>query len=231
MADLVELLSDLLDVGREISDKLDRLGAATGGAVGAGAPSSLAGAGGGGAPSTAAGRVASQLSGSSLASLAGKAAGGLAIGAVGSVAGAAIGVAQQGVQGGATSFLTSGGSFAAAAGGFDRGVSGALTSLGIGQFTGDSAALNISQRAQADVGRLAEAAARAGGPLSKEQLTALTQQSQARETRVEDARRLLGTVSDEQFGKVQQQQRGEAGERFSAAVDKLIAYLDGRSSL
>lgn len=229
MADLVELMSEVVDVLREISDKLDR-GAPNGSATGASGPSSLAGAGST-RPATAAGRVGAQLGGSSLASLAGKAAGGLALTGLASVANAAIDVAQAGVQGGATSFLTSGGSFAAASGGFDRGVSGALNSLGVGQFTGDSAALNISQRAQADVGRLAEAAARAGGPLSKEQLTALTQQSQARETRVEDARRLLGTVSDEQFGEVKETERDKAGDRFSAAVDKLIGYLDGRSAL
>lgn len=222
MAALEEMGEEIIGLLQSILDRLDMQ---AGGGLGGG-PSTTAAQ-----TSTAGSRVAQQLTGGSLRSLATRAAGGLALGAAGAVVGTGLSIAQQAAAGGATSFLASGGSAEAGIGGLNRGVSTALDRLGVGQFTGDSQALSISGRAQAEVSGLAERAARAGSPLSGEQINALRDQSTARETRVEDARRAVQTSFDEGFSDLQSRERDKGGDRLASAIESLVSLLQGRQSL
>lgn len=230
MARFEDLLEELVGLGKEIVDKLDgiqRAGSSAGGGGSGGGPSSIAakaseqkGLGGSFAQGFT-GALRLPTSAAAAAGLAGSAvAGGLAAGVAG-------GVAVAGAAGSA--FIESGGSLNAAAGGADRLISRGINAIGLGGLTGDSAALNIQQRAQSDVGSLADATARAGAPLSDQALGVLLQNSTAREQRVEDSRRRLGAVANEQFGDLKAQERDKAGERFSQAVDRLVQALNARS--
>lgn len=234
MADIAELLTELVEVAHEILRSIDRIEVeGFGGAPGAsgGGPGSGAAKSTSASKKTAGGEFRSGLTGQlgiptdrlAAARLAGRAAGGAAL-AAGAAAFATSATA-------AGAFISSGGSGQAASGAVDNLFSRGINAVGLGGVTGDSAALAISQRAQADVGRIAEAAARAGGPLSKEQLTALSRQAGAREERVEDARRDLQTVTSEQFGEIKGRERDKAGERFEQAIDKLISFLTSRQGL
>lgn len=232
MADMEEILADLLAEAKQANRELARIAQAGGGSGGIG----------GGETSQEAARASGGL-GSALS----KAAGGLALGGVakalgGAVGGAALsglsavgGAASAGTQAGAQQFLTSGGNFGASEGAFLRGAAGALGGGFFGEVTGINAAERVASRAEGSVTQIVEAAARAGNPLTREQIGGLQDVAFAREGRAEDARRLLGEVTNERFGGELERQTGAAGDRLSnaleALVDRMGQILDSRGSL
>lgn len=232
MASVEDLLAEILRVQKEQLEAQEQQTRASGGSLG-GPASTIAAANTAASDARGAFQAAGQgnllAAANRVAVLGGK---GVKVAALG-FAGAALGAVAQpflqagaaAAKGGIQSFVSSGGSLAAGEGGARLGLSRFLSGGLIGELTGATSATSISDRARSSVASIAEAAARAGGPLSKAQLTGLVKQAQARETRVEDANRLLSTVQAEQFGSVDKQESGKAGDRLNSTLAALNSTL------
>lgn len=230
MASSEEILEEILDAIKDSNRELSGISSSAGGGASGGEDSvrSAAGGGGGSALSGFRGGLSKGFAGS--LGLSGGFAG------LAASAGAAVGgAAADASTAAARSFLSSGGSGAAAGGGALKSLAGAVGDGFLGSVTGASDALAVSGRAEGSVSGIVEAAARAGNPLSKEQQSGLLGLATAREERVQEARRGLSAVSDEQFGGVLARQAEGAGGRLEKAIESLVSALTqllaGRGSI
>lgn len=227
MAGMEEILADLLSEAKQANRELARIAQGGGGGDGIG----------GGETAQAAARAGGSAG---LSASLSKAAGGLALGGVakalgGAVGGAALsglqaagGALSAGAQAGAQQLLTSGGNFDAAGGAFLRGAANTLGGGFFGEVTGIDAAERIARRSEGSITQLAEAAARAGAPLTKEQIGGLSDLAFSREARAEDARKAVGEATNERYGAELGRQTGAAWERAMALLDRIESFFDGR---
>lgn len=224
--DTTDLLTEILQEGKRTADAISQLarslsapgaagGGLSGGAAGGGAAAGPGGAAAASAATTAAGGGNAVLAASLFAGRAIKAqAIGLAAGAAAPfLAGVGAGLGRA-LGGGETS-----------AQGFQRGVASLAANVPV-LGRGSARAVDIEGRALGGLQSLVEGAARAGEPLSNEQVRSLLSASTAREERVQVARDQLAEEANRQFPGLLERSKGIEQERVVAAMDRLVTAIE-----